>query len=119
MTARLFVDSDNGVTILPEWNLRMQDKKLETQHRTKSGRLFVYKWGDYKAWRLSAEFVSSADAAIINSWWASNTQLLFMPSTSAPTEIYSVMIRSKKLPMSKFNKPYDDLYKGRIDLETY
>ena len=55
--------------------------------------------------------------AVVNSWWESNTELLFMKVGG--TQVYSVRIENNNAPIRKFVEPYDDLYEGKIELETY
>ena len=114
MTSCLAVDN---VQIEPEWNLVEQDKKIENEHRTKAGGRYVYKWGSFRKWKFSVEYVNSSFYSIVNSWWGANTQLLFYSSSAAA--VYSVQIGNDTKPIGKFNRPYDTLFEGTIELETY
>lgn len=113
----LFVDSSNSVSFDPEWDYEEDDKKIENRHRTRSGKEFVYKWGDYRRRKFSVSFVDSSTAAIVNSWWNSNTPLLFM--REGDTDITSCYLIGRDKPLGKFVKPYDNLYKGVIELGEY
>jgi hypothetical protein len=117
MAYRLFVDSSNGVTIEPEWDFKYQDKKIEDEHRMRSGGRYVYKWGSFKKWKVPVNYVNSSFMAIVNSYWASNTALLF--KSQSDSAVYSVQITNDDLPIAEFVKPYDTLFKGVIELETY
>ncbi len=117
MSYRLYLDSNNGVSLDPHWDFSYGFKKNEQSHRTQGGKLFKYKYSHYEAWKFKVDFISSADAAIINSWHVSNTLLLF--KNESATAIFSVLLTGRKTPMSKLVKPYDDEYKGTIELETY
>ena len=117
MTYLLFISSGIDVSLDPEFNFRDTEKKIETRHRTKSGREYVYKWGDYKKWSFGVTYVDSSFKAIVNSWWNTNTELLFMKQ--GETLVYSVRLMNNNSPINAFIKPYDDLFKGKIDLGTY
>lgn len=117
MSFRLFVDSATGVTLEPEWDLGRPDQKIENEFRTRSGARFVYRWAGFDRFKFSLNFVDSATQAVVNSWWDTNTDLLFMEEGG--TEVSSVQITNAKKPMDGFNKPYQNLYRGKIELETY
>ena len=117
MALRLFVDSSNGVTIESDWDYEERDKKLEDKHRTRGGGRYVYKWGSYRSWKIPVSYVNSSFAAIVNSWWVSNTQLLFKSESAAA--VYSVQLTNDAKPLGKFVRPYDTLFAGTIELETY
>lgn len=117
MTYVLFISSGVDVSFNPEYDFTDQESKIETRHRTKSGREYVYKWGDYKKFKFSVSYVNSSFKSIVNSWWNTNTELLFMKQ--GETQVYSVRLGGKKSPIGKFIKPYDDNFKGTIDLGTY
>lgn len=113
----LFISSGTDVTIEPEFDFREAKRKQETRHRTQGGREYVYKWGNYTTWRFSVEYVNSSFRAIVNSWWDSNADLLFMHDTDLV--VSSVRLLGTREPISGFVRPYDDLFKGTIELGTY
>jgi len=117
MTIKLFVDSSNSVDLDPEWDFADQSKKVENVHRTRAGNRFTYKWGSYTSLKFSTNFVSSSTAAIINSWWSTNTKLLFQAQSS--TAVTSVQLTNGTIPLGKFNKPSELFFSGSIQLETY
>ena len=114
---RLFVDSINGVDVDPEYNLTEKDKKIESRHRVRSGEEYVYKFGEYKIIKFNVMYVNSSFKSIVNSWWSSNTELLFMEVGASV--VSSVRIVNKELPIGKFIKPYTDTFKGVIELNGY
>lgn len=117
MAYRLFVDSSNGVTITPEYNFKEEGKKIENVHRVRSGAQYVYLWGSYNKWKFTVKYVNSEFKSIVNSWWETNTNLLFMEEGSS--KVSTVRLSSKKLPVGKYMKPYDNEFQGVIELETY
>jgi len=117
MAYRLFVDSANGVSLDPEWDYDDSAKKIENRHRTRTGAEYVYKWAEFRTIKFGLMFVSSATQAIVNSWWSSNTDLLFM--REGDIDITSCRIMNNSKPISKKVKPYDDQWRGAIELGTY
>jgi hypothetical protein len=117
MSFLLFPSSGNHVSIDPEWNFTRKDQKVENEHIARSGKRYVYKWGSYYHTTFDLTFVSSSTMAIINSWWQTNTKLMFVDSGGA--QIYSVMLIGKELPIGMYQKPYTDLYRGKIELQGY
>jgi len=117
MSYLLFISSGIDVSFNPEYDFSDKVRKKESKHRTPSGREYVYKWGDYRQWKFSVMYVNSSFTSIVNSWWSSNTELLFMKEGA--TEVYSVRLGGTTSPISKFIEPYDTLYKGEIELGTY
>lgn len=114
---RLFVDSDNGVTVYPEYNYQEKDAKIENRFRSKSGKEYVYKFGDYRQWLMGIKFVDSSFKADVNTWWNSNANLLWMEENG--TEVFSVHLMNKTKPIDKVIRPYTDLFEGKIELGEY
>lgn len=117
MAFRLFVDSSNGVTITPEFDFKDSASKVESRHRTRAGDEYVYRWGGFRTLKMKVKFVDSSFKAVVNSWWDSNADLLFMEEGG--TDVTSVHITNKSQPIDGFVKPYNDLFQGTIDLGTY
>ena len=90
---------------------------MESEHRTRGGKLYRYKWGGYSQWQFSVSFVNSSDAAIVNSWWNTNTELLFMDENT--TQVYSVLMMNGEAPLTSMVMPHMDQFKGTINLSTY
>jgi len=115
----LGISSVDAVTLKPEYNYKGGEKQLRTEHRTKAGKLFLYKWGDYKSFSFTVNYLPASDASLVNSWWDSNTELLFLITSDTATEVHSVVLMNKDTPFQSFAKPYADLYKGKVLLEGY
>jgi len=118
MTWRLFIDSSTGVDVDPEWDLALEDSKIEDQHRALDGSRYVYKWGRYRRWKVPVSFVDSSFRFHVNTWWLSNAQLLWMDN-SGSTDVFSVQIVNDSIPVGGYVKPYTDLFAGVIELETF
>lgn len=119
MTSRvmLFPSSGNHVDLYPEWDIKDESQKIEDVHRPRSGSQYRYKWGEFFRKKFSLTDVSSSDASLVNSWWGSNTDLLFTQDSG--TTVNSVHIVNGKTPLGGQMEPYDDLYEGSIELEGY
>ena len=115
-TFHLQVDSTAYVQIFPNWDFARPHIKNQSQHETRTGKLFTYKWGERRLFELECEYVDQTTRAIVNSWWWTNTQLLFIQDG---VTVRSVTIINDNIPFAENQKPYKDLYKGNIKLSTY
>lgn len=107
------------IELFPEYDFKIAKKQIRDQHRSKSGRLRLYKWADYNRIEFSLTWIQDADAVIINSWWDTNTELLFYVTSDSTTDVYSVMILNTDTPLSQYDAPYIDHRKGKMLLEGY
>ena len=120
LTFTLGIDSSTEVTLPPEYDYQAPTVKIDSRFRSKSGKLYTYKWGDYDKFDFSVQYLSNSSAAIVNSWWSTDTELLFfVASDNGNTEVSSVMIQNKSEPFTEFQPPYIEYKKGKILLETY
>lgn len=117
MAFRIFVDSNSGVTIEPEYDFAHTPKKIENRYRARDGSEYVYKWSDYDGWKMSVSYVDSLTRYHLNNWWRDNTDLLF--KSESESAVYSVHLVGRDQPIQQMIKPYTYLFKGFIDLETY
>ena len=115
----LGISSSDAVTLYPEWNYESGKIKIQAEHRTTTGALYQYKFSDYKRFDFSVNWIDSSVAALVNSWWDTNTDLLFFVTSGSATEVHSVHLMGTDTPLRKFDKPYDNYYKGKIHLEGY
>lgn len=119
MSLLLFPSSGNHVTLEPEWNFDRKDTQVKNEHVTRSGKRYVYKWGSYCKFSFGLTYVNSSTAALINSWWITNTKLMLSATSEELTQIYSVMLIATDLPLGQYQKPYTDKFKGTLDLQGY
>jgi len=119
ITFELGINSATAIQLYPEYDFKDAEKLIETRHRTQSGRQFSYKYGDYEHFEFSLNYVSEANASIVNSWFNSRAELLFFVTSGSATDVYSVMIMNNDNPLSGYNKPYDTYRKGKLILESY
>ena len=119
MSYLLFPSSGSHVSLEPEWNFDRKDTQVKNEHITRSGKRYVYKWGSYVKFTFGVTYISSSDAARINSWWITNTKLMLSATSGELASVYSVMLIANDLPVGQYQKPYTDLFKGTIDLQGY
>lgn len=119
LTFELGINSATAIQLYPEYDYKDNAKLVETRHRTLSGKQYQYKFGSYENFAFSLNYVSEANASIINSWWDSRAELLFFVTSGSTTDVYSVMINNKDNPLDGYNKPYDTYRKGKMILESY
>jgi len=111
-------DTESAVTLVPDYSYKSPDIKIESKTRTRAGRLYTTKYGSYKHFSFNVNYVSSATAALVNSWWETDTELLFFVTSGGVTETHSVMLQGET-PIDGFNSPSIEYYRGKIILETY
>lgn len=119
LTFELGIDSSTAVNLRPNFDYQNGKKQIRNDYRTKGGRAYRYKWGEYRRIKFTAEYVPASAAAVVNSWFDSNTELLWFITSGDVTEVHSVMIMNDDTPFQKTIAPYDNLYKGKIELEGY
>lgn len=117
MASYALTDGYDVVSLNPEYDMSMPQRKIESVHRTRSGAQYRYTWGTYKTAKLPVEMLSSADMWLINAWWAANTALRLYDMSS--TVVVSGYLVGAEAPINQFVKPYHDMYKGVIELEGY
>jgi hypothetical protein len=115
MIFRLGINSATALTLEPEFDYTDSLTKLEQVHRLQNGDMYRYKTGAYDKFKFKLRFFPSSDAAIVNSWWESNTELSFF----VDSDVSSVMLTNKAKPIGQFQKPHTDLMTGTIELEGY
>lgn len=118
-TYELGISSSDAVTLYPEFDYKAEKKQKRSDHRTRSGKLYSYKWYDVQKFDFDLSWVNESISGIINSWFDARTELLFFITSGGSTEVHSVMIMNDETPMSEFQKPYQNYYKGTIKLEGY
>lgn len=111
--------SATAIQLGPEYTYADMYEKIQSSHRTKSGKAYVYKWGNYQRFSIPITNIPVSSASIINSWWETNTELLFFVTSDSGVRVNSVLISNKTVPFSQFAMPYDDEMNGSILLETY
>lgn len=145
---QLGTTSSDAITLRPEFDYQERKLQIKNSLRTVSRRGFNYIFSDYKRFDMSVDYVSGNNASIINSWWESDTKLLLykaieisggfllvesgggfflledggfveLESPGYSTEVFSVYITNRETPLRQFRKPYNNYYKGSIQLESY
>src|SRR4030042_2763075 len=105
MTFTLGITSENEITILPDQNNAKENKLNISSHRAKSGKLYTYRWSSFKKIKFSASLFDTSDASIVNSWWDTQTKLIFFEYDGTTTFCTSVQIMNKEAPFMGFEEP--------------
>jgi hypothetical protein len=115
MPSYVLTDGTSVVSLNPDYDLKMDHRKIESSLRTRTGANYKYRWGGYSRAMLKVEFLSSADMSQVNSWWSANTLLRLFDMGSSV--VVSGTIAGASAPIDSFVAPYTDMYKGTITLE--
>lgn len=115
MTAYALTDGTSVVSLMPDYDLKMDGRKIENSHRTKTGANYRYVWGSFARVKFKVEFVTSADMCQVNSWWGANTQLVLYDLNSVA--VVSGFLTNASAPIDQYVKPYQDQFMGVIELE--
>jgi hypothetical protein len=105
----------------PDYDYTFELTKVQTDHRTRSGKLFSYKFATYRRFEVPESWVNSSQRTLVNSWWETNTELAFFDDYDTyPQSYWNVRIMNDKEPYPEFIKPYfKQFYSGELILETY
>lgn len=108
---------DKIVRLDAEYDLKETGQKFESQHRTRAGNRYVYKWGQYDEVSFGSKYLTQVEKIIVNSWWSGNDELLLLDEYG--TKVMSCQVLNKKTPFGKRIKPYNRQFQGTIQLGTY
>lgn len=105
-------DSTLTVSLYPMTRMEQHAQLIIDRRRNIGGSAFDYLWGSYKHFQIDVEYLTTSDAAQINEWWETTTELtLFFDSTS-----YQGYITSRDQPFQSLNRPYPDAWFGTISM---
>jgi hypothetical protein len=107
------------VELMPEWNYKEPSGKVESRQRSRTGREYVYKRGDFDAVTFDVTHVNSQVMSQVNSWWAGNTPLAYYDADESELLSMSCHLTNSNTPIGKIVRPYTNLFKGEIMLGTY
>jgi len=69
------------------------------------------------AFNFGIRFVDSSFASTLNQWWLDNRDIMFAENSA--DIVYFLRMINEKPPMREYISPYDTLYSGVIELESY
>jgi len=119
LVVKLGPTSQQAITLNLKYNSTFSKYQMRADHRTLSGKLYVYLWSNYIKHKINVTYMQTSQAAIVNSWWQTNTELLLFITSDSNTEVQSVVLLNKEFPMTKFVKPYNTYMEGKLELESY
>lgn len=86
MSRMLLTDGSDSVSFAPRIERYEEpEDRIRAEVILLNGTLSVKEFGNKKQWSISLNNVSSADALIINTWWAGLTKLKFIADTALIT----------------------------------
>lgn len=114
----VLVNSYNAVTLDfdPEWDYQEKRRKVQENHRTTDGSLYMYKFEEYRTFSVPVDHFTQTQADYINDWWNLNEELYF---TDPSSDVYVVRITNDKTPIGKRVRPYLDRFMGTIELSEF
>ena len=119
ITYELGITSVDAIQFYPDWDYSNGNTMTKSEHRTRSGNLYQYKWNDYNKITFKTTWVNSSTKSIVNSWWSSQSQLVWFVNDGSTVDVTSVMILNKDTPFLQNVKPYSEYWQGTIELEEY
>lgn len=108
-------DGTSVFSFNPEYGYKQENEQDARITRSKTGKAYIYKFFENAQWKIPLYYVTDADAITLNDWWSNNTALSL--SADILLSVSTVFISNKKLPINSLIAPYDDLYKGTIELD--
>lgn len=111
--------SNAEVTLIPAWDYSSGEDMKRVSMRSQTGKLYTYKWSDTKKIKFKVNYMDNSDAAIVNSWWDTQSKLIFFVNNDGTTTCTSVMMVNKSAPFKEYHEPYITKFRGAIELEEY
>lgn len=106
------------IQIYPEFkNYKKITVNIKSDHRSRGGKLFSYKWADHARFEIPLSYVANSNASVINSWWAKGNPLLLKIYSGGVWETNSVSFTNRQQPLTTRPKPYGQYWNGMLELE--
>jgi hypothetical protein len=119
MTFSLGITSANAIVLLPDYDFSKERELNISKLRAMSGKLYTYRWSEYKKIDFGVSIFDTSQASIVNSWWDMQTKLIFFEYDGVTTYCTSVQIVSDDAPFTGFENPHLSKRSGKIKLEEY
>lgn len=113
----IILSASNYINTDIEYDFKESGQKIEDVHRTKDGARYRYLWGSFDKVEFSIRYVIKETKLTINEWWEENQNVIL--SNNLTSKTWKVHIVNRSVPVDKVEKPYMELYKGKLILETY
>jgi len=115
----LGITSLDQIELFPDVNYTNGKIANIDEYRLNLGSFKNYKNFDYAHISFETDWINSSNAAIVNSWWDSQTMLKFFVVDSGSITVNDVILTNNISPFAGFSPPYTELFKGVIQLEEY
>ena len=106
------------ITLHPGFDLREQARVVQSAHRTRSGKLYSYRWSKHFAYAVPLRFLADSHADLVNWWWENQLNLVLTLDTSDSESLRIVRITNDRQPIHSRVAPYDNLWSGTVHLES-
>ena len=101
----------------PEYGWTEEQNRIRSQGFTKSGKLFMYEYGNKLRWTLPIDGISSADRDKIVTWWEDMDYIYFYPDyANANTTRHYVYIINEDCPMRSRPGGWRNKFRGELIL---
>ena len=70
------------------------------QHKTITGKIYLYDKYDKVDHQLTVNAVSKTNADYVNGWWANGTTVVYTPDTDSAGTTYNIKIVNTSIPLS-------------------
>lgn len=106
------------ITFDPSEGYKKPNDSEINRYSSINGTEYSYKRYVKKLWEIPLEFIPSADAVQINTWWEDIEQLQFYPDLiNAPSTYYNIRIWNNSVPLDSFRRPrWEDYFDGDLIL---
>lgn len=110
------------VTSYTNYGYTNQLKHTSVENRSRSGKLYTYKFSSYRRFRIPLTAVDSAKASTLNSWWSEQLNVNFTENSSV-THVnsgFTCKIVNKDRPLKSYHEPHfrEGFFNGSLILET-
>lgn len=119
---KTLVGSESPVSLHPTWDYLERNNKNKSFVRTQGGQLNAFtKVGNYNEYSLPVDYVTSASATLINSWWSSDSELELTVSRGIGGQQFgiNVKITNDLNPLNMYVENKYTAFKGLVFLTTY
>lgn len=106
----------DAVQIYLDEDFRERLGRVVTENRSTAGKRFLWRYGNYRTFKMEQIDVDLSDALKLNNWWRDRQELILFDGLTHKQ--YKVFLTGKKQPMQKKDNFYANRMKGTLDIEV-
>ncbi len=114
-------DASSNITldiiISPQWDYSQRRTLNKVDTQTLGGVSANYLYSSHYTFKVPIDYLCHSDTSAINGWWRDGSNLRFTDNSSDSSRYFSVYITNLDQPFHKLKKPYNDTYRGFLQLE--